>query len=54
MRQAVRETDWNSILDGDIESSAVHFTNTLFKIAEDHIPTKYIKLRNSDPTPHGF
>ena len=45
----MRQTNWDEIKSIDVDKYAQDLTNQLTKLAKKHIPTKLIKVRQTDP-----
>ena len=43
------ETNWNNLINDDINIYAQNITDQIIKVAKRHVPNKNIKVRQSDP-----
>lgn len=50
LRNKVRQTDWNSLQDDDIEIYANNISNQVSKLAAECIPNKLIRIKPSEPS----
>ena len=48
LTKILMETDWNSIIEKDIDTATVEFTSAILKAASKTIPTKTVPIRHRD------
>lgn len=46
----IRETDWETLKNNDIDIYASNITRRISELADKHIPNKRVKIRQSDPS----
>ena len=49
LRQETSNTNWEDIINEDLDIYATNLSNHITSLAEKHIPNKYVTVRNADP-----
>ena len=49
LRQETSNTNWDDIINEDLDIYATNLSNHIISLAEKHIPNKYVTVRNAEP-----
>ena len=49
LRHETSNTNWDDIINEDVDIYSTNLSNHIISLAEKHIPNKYVIVRNAEP-----